>query len=183
MNITVADCSARSTDYLIWAAPLAYFANHRVARSPECFDWSTDGCTSSPNHLFGFNFVTCCRRHDFAYRNLKHQGRLTSSTREEADQNFSDDLKSVCGKVRQSKKGLCNFTRIIYFSAVRLFGNPDKAEYAFVAGVIVYVLLVGSVVAWMVRRHRRRVRKVKYYGTDHSSMTSTFTSVHSRTSS
>jgi hypothetical protein len=180
MNMTVADCSPRNTDYLIWDAPLAYFSNHRMSRSPECFVWSTDGCTSSPNHLFGFNFEPCCQRHDFAYRNLGHQARLTSDTRQEADQNFLDDLKMVCMKVQQSKKGLCTFTRVIYFSAVRLFGNPDKAMYAFIGGMILYVSLVGLVAYWMVRRHRQRVRKVKYYGTDHSSMTSTFSSVHSR---
>lgn len=182
MNVTVADCAPNNTDYLIWLTPLAYFVNHRASGSPDCFDWSSDGCSSSPNHLFGFDFEDCCQRHDFAYRNLRHQGRLTSSTREEADQKFLDDLKMVCTKVQQSKTGLCTFTRVIYFSAVRLFGNPNKAMVAFVVGTIVYILLVVLVVLWIARRHKRRVRQVKYYGTDHSSMTSTFSSIHSRNS-
>lgn len=179
MNVTVADCSTRNTDFLIWRAPLAYFANHRGQDSPDCFDWSSDGCSSSPNHIFGFNFQDACQRHDFAYRNLGHQGRLNSDTRKEADQNFSQDLKMVCMKVTHSKKGLCTLSRVIYFSGVRLFGNPNKAMYAFVAGVIVYVLLCGLVIYWMVRRHRKRVKKVKFYGTDHSSMATPASSVRS----
>ncbi|RDI79897.1 hypothetical protein Vi05172_g10175 [Venturia inaequalis] len=92
-NITVTNCSPKNTDWLVWHAPLANFHKHRELDSPDCFDWTSDGCTSSPNHLFGFNFEDACQRHDFAYRNLGKQARLTSHTRQDADKNFLNDLK------------------------------------------------------------------------------------------
>ncbi|QDS70194.1 hypothetical protein FKW77_006547 [Venturia effusa] len=187
MNITVSDCSPKNTDFLVWHAPLAYFHKHREIGSPDCFDWSSDGCTSSPNHLFGFDFEDACQRHDFAYRNLGHQGRLTSQVRQEVDKNFLNDLKMICMRASHGRKPLCTFTRVIYFSGVRLFGSPDKAMYAFVGAVVVYVLLVGVVTYWMVRRHRRKVQTVKGSGsgngTDHNSLSTLASGVRSRSPS
>ncbi|TID16118.1 phospholipase A2 [Venturia nashicola] len=172
-NFTVSNCSPRNTDWLVWQAPLANFHKHRELGSPDCFDWTSDGCTSSPNHLFGFNFQDACQRHDFAYRNLGHQARLTSDTRQEADKNFLNDLKAICMKASHGKRPLCTLARVIYFSGVRLFGSPDKAMYAFVGAVMVYVVIVGLITYWMVVRHRKRARKAKHFGTHHSSMLST----------
>lgn len=169
----MSDCSPKNTDWLVWHAPLANFHKHRELDSPDCFDWTSDGCTSSPNHLFGFNFVDACQRHDFAYRNLGKQGRLTSETRQEADKNFLDDLKMICMKASHGRRPLCTLTRVIYFSGVRLFGSPDKAMYAFVGAVMVYIVIVGIVTYLMVMRHRKKALKAKHYGTDHSSMVST----------
>jgi hypothetical protein len=57
---------------------------------------------------------------------------------------------------------------------VRLFGSPQKAMYVAIAVGVVYGVLGVLGVVCGVRRHKRRKKMVKHYGTDHSSMNSNF---------
>lgn len=81
-------------------------------------DWSSDGCSSSPDNPFGFNFVKACYRHDFGYRNYKKQSRFNETTRLTIDNNFKTDLYTIC-----AGNWACNRTADVYYAAVRQFGG------------------------------------------------------------
>lgn len=45
------------TDQLLFSVTLPQFTSRRDARDPASLDWTSDGCTSSPDNPFGFYFV------------------------------------------------------------------------------------------------------------------------------
>jgi hypothetical protein len=71
------ETAAQATDRLLFTATLPTFLAARAAQNPSTLDWSSDGCSSSPDNPFGFNFENSCYRHDFGYRNFKAQSRFT----------------------------------------------------------------------------------------------------------
>ena len=79
------------TDQLLFSFSLPSFISRRNARNPSNLDWSSDGCSSSPDNPFGFPFVPACYRHDFGYRNYKIQSRFTSDNRLRIDNNFKSE--------------------------------------------------------------------------------------------
>lgn len=81
-------------------------------------DWSSDGCSSSPDNPFGFNFVKACYRHDFGYRNYKKQSRFNETTRLSLDNRFKSDLYQICGS-----NWSCKRIADVYYAAVREFGD------------------------------------------------------------
>lgn len=81
-------------------------------------DWSSDGCSNSPDNPFGFNFVKACYRHDFGYRNYKKQSRFNETTRLTIDNRFKSDLYTIC-----NGNWACNRTADVYYAAVRQFGG------------------------------------------------------------
>jgi hypothetical protein len=107
------------TDSYLYSYSLSGF---QTVRSQQPYatqlDWSSDGCSSSPDNPFGFNFVKACYRHDFGYRNYKRQGRFTETTRLSIDNNFKEDLYEIC-----NGNWSCNRTADVYYAAVRQFGN------------------------------------------------------------
>ncbi|GGS38766.1 MULTISPECIES: phospholipase [Actinokineospora] len=108
-----------TTDNYLFSQSLSQFQQTRAARPyASQLDWSSDGCSNSPDNPFGFNFVRACYRHDFGYRNYKRQGRFTESTRLSIDNKFKSDLYTICG----THWG-CRRTADVYYSAVRQFGN------------------------------------------------------------
>ncbi|MFC4856291.1 phospholipase [Actinophytocola glycyrrhizae] len=106
------------TDSYLYSYSLNGFQNVR-AQQPYAsqLDWSSDGCSSSPDNPFGFNFVKACYRHDFGYRNYKRQSRFNESTRLTVDNNFKEDLYEIC-----AGNWSCNRTADVYYAAVRQFG-------------------------------------------------------------
>lgn len=76
------------TDQLLFTYTLPVFTTHRNALDPAGLDWSSDGCTSSPDNPFGFPFVPACHRHDFGYQNFRIQKRFTESGKAKIDNNF-----------------------------------------------------------------------------------------------
>jgi hypothetical protein len=106
------------TDQYLYTTSLNGF---QTVRSQQPYasqlDWSSDGCSSSPDNPFGFNFVKACHRHDFGYRNYKRQSRFTESTRLTIDNNFKEDLYEIC-----AGNWACNRTADVYYAAVRQFG-------------------------------------------------------------
>ncbi|MGX7825023.1 phospholipase [Actinokineospora sp. 24-640] len=108
-----------TTDSYLFSQSLSQFTSTRAARPYSSqLDWSTDGCSNSPDNPFGFNFVRACHRHDFGYRNYKRQSRFTESTRLTIDNKFKSDLYTICGT-----NWSCKRTADVYYSAVRQFGN------------------------------------------------------------
>jgi len=106
------------TDEYLFATPLADFGAIR-ARQPHAdqLDWSSDGCTWSPDNPFGFRFRPACHRHDFGYRNYKRQSRFTEGARLAIDDLFKADLYHQCGG-----NWACDRTADLYYAAVREFG-------------------------------------------------------------
>ncbi|SDC30719.1 phospholipase [Actinokineospora iranica] len=108
-----------TTDNYLFTQSLSQFQTTRANRPyANQLDWSSDGCSSSPDNPFGFNFVRACHRHDFGYRNYKRQGRFTETTRLSIDNKFKSDLYTIC-----AGNWACNRTADVYYAAVRQFGN------------------------------------------------------------
>jgi hypothetical protein len=107
------------TDQYLFSTGLNSFQTVR-AQQPYAsqLDWSSDGCSSSPDNPFGFNFVKACYRHDFGYRNYKKQSRFNETTRLSIDNNFKTDLYVIC-----NGNWACNRTADVYYAAVRQFGG------------------------------------------------------------
>jgi hypothetical protein len=107
------------TDTYLFHTSLARFVEIRGTRVyGGQLDWSSDGCSDSPDKPFGFDFLPGCYRHDFGYRNYKRQGRFNESTRKAIDDNFYADLKGLCGG-----NNACKATAWVYYEAVRKFGG------------------------------------------------------------
>ncbi|GAA3642778.1 hypothetical protein GCM10022267_31750 [Lentzea roselyniae] len=85
-------------------------------------DWSSDGCSYSPDNPFGFKFLPTCHRHDFGYRNYKRQGRFSEANRLRIDNNFKSDMYKQCGS-----NWTCRRTADLYYAAVREFGGSASS--------------------------------------------------------
>ncbi|KAF5027141.1 hypothetical protein F66182_767 [Fusarium sp. NRRL 66182] len=111
------------TDQLLFSVTLPAFTARRNARNPPTLDWTSDGCTSSPDNPFNFPFVPACHRHDFGYHNYRAQSRFTVSAKARIDTNFRTDLYFQCNGVGAS--GVCRALADVYYAAVRAFGGDD----------------------------------------------------------
>ncbi|GAB2820453.1 phospholipase [Lentzea nigeriaca] len=116
------DIVAVTDDYL-FSKSLTQFTTLR-AQQPYAgqLDWSSDGCSYSPDNPFGFKFLPTCHRHDFGYRNYKRQGRFNETTRLRIDNNFKSDMYNQCGG-----NWACKRTADIYYKAVREFGGTASS--------------------------------------------------------
>ena len=107
------------TDTYLYSQSLSTFQTTRYYRPyADQLDWSSDGCSNSPDNPFGFNLVKACYRHDFGYRNYKRQGRFTETNRKAIDDNFKRDMYTVC-----AGNWACNRFADTYYLAVRQFGG------------------------------------------------------------
>jgi hypothetical protein len=107
------------TDTYVFHTSLSSFVSIRGTQPYNGqLDWTSDGCSASPDNPFGFNFLPACYRHDFGYRNKKKQARFNETTRKTIDDNFYTDLKTICGG-----NTICKGTAWTYYQAVRQFGN------------------------------------------------------------
>ncbi|RGP61085.1 phospholipase a2 [Fusarium longipes] len=111
------------TDQLLFSLTLPQFTARRNARDPPTLDWTSDGCTSSPDNPFNFPFVPACNRHDFGYQNYRAQSRFTVSAKARIDSNFKTDLYYQCQS--SSAAGVCRALADVYYAAVRAFGGDD----------------------------------------------------------
>lgn len=133
----VAVASSKSlTDHLLFSTPLKEFIERRkkalnntpVGVADSRLDWASDGCSSSPDKPFGFNFLDACYRHDFGYRNLKLQRRFTEPARKKVDENFLKDTTAMCKKESAAKRPVCQKLAETYFGAVRKWGASARDE-------------------------------------------------------
>lgn len=53
------------TDEILFDITLPEFTTRRNAQDPSYLDWTSDGCTDSPDNPLGFPYVPACNRHDF----------------------------------------------------------------------------------------------------------------------
>ncbi|MGW6446147.1 phospholipase [Lentzea sp. NPDC055074] len=116
------DIVAVTDDYL-YTKTLGQFTTLR-AQQPYAgqLDWSSDGCSYSPDNPFGFKFLPTCHRHDFGYRNYKRQGRWSEANRLRIDNNFKSDMYKQCGS-----NWACKRTADLYYAAVREFGGSASS--------------------------------------------------------
>lgn len=107
------------TDQYLFSTSLNSFQTVRAQRPyASQLDWSSDGCSNSPDNPFDFNLVKACYRHDFGYRNYKKQGRFTENNRLRIDNHFKSDMYTVC-----NGNWFCNRFADAYYLAVRQFGG------------------------------------------------------------
>lgn len=107
------------TDDYIFTKTLAQFTTLRgQAPYNGQLDWSSDGCSYSPDNPFGYRFLPACHRHDFGYRNYKRQSRFSEANRLRIDKRFKADMYTKCGS-----SWTCKRTADIYYKAVREFGG------------------------------------------------------------
>jgi hypothetical protein len=127
----IPDSEAADFQRLMFATSLSAFVTNANTASPA-LDWSTDHC-SAPlvgNTGRSFDFTNSCRRHDFAYRNLKRFDRRepgawwNSQWRVAVDQQFRRDLRSQCEGRPLSQRITCRWWAEIFYRAVRTFGGP-----------------------------------------------------------
>lgn len=116
---------ATMTDQYLFTISLPQFSAKRNARDPATLDWTSDGCTSSPDNPLGFNFIPACNRHDFGYHNYRKQNRFTESGKKTIDDNFKTDMYYQCSSYTLS--GVCRALADVYHAAVRAFGGSDAA--------------------------------------------------------
>ncbi len=116
------DIVAVTDDYL-YSKSISQFTTLR-AQQPYAgqLDWSSDGCSYSPDNPFGFKFLPTCHRHDFGYRNYKRQGRWNEANRLRIDNNFKSDMYQQCGS-----NWACKRTADLYYAAVREFGGSASS--------------------------------------------------------
>ena len=116
--LTPAELRAVTDDYL-FSKSMSQFTSIRAQRPYNGeLDWSSDGCSFSPDEPFGWEFVRACDRHDFGYRNYKRQGRFNETTRLSIDNRFRSDMYGICGS-----NWFCKRAADTYYYAVRQFGG------------------------------------------------------------
>jgi hypothetical protein len=116
------DIVAVTDDYL-YTKTLSQFKTLRT-QQPYAgqLDWSSDGCSYSPDNPFGFKFLPTCHRHDFGYRNYKRQSRFSETNRLRIDNNFKADMYRTC-----DGNWACKRTADLYYKAVREFGGSASS--------------------------------------------------------
>ncbi|KOV84300.1 phospholipase [Nocardia sp. NRRL S-836] len=114
------------TDDYVFTKTLSQFTTLR-AQQPYAgeLDWSSDGCSYSPDKPFGFKFLPACHRHDFGYRNFKRQSRFSEENRLRIDNRFKSDMYGIC-----AGSWSCNRTADVYYAAVRQFGGTGSSTAA-----------------------------------------------------
>jgi hypothetical protein len=71
LAVPVADNNKRQddveavTDEILFDITLPEFTTRRDAEDPSYLNWTSDGCTDSPDNPLGFPYEPACNRHDF----------------------------------------------------------------------------------------------------------------------
>jgi len=108
-----------ATDRLLFRTSLADFVKARNANNPSSLDWSSDGCSSSPDNPFGFDYHEECLRHDFGYRNYKKQNRFPAG-KASIDLNFRQDMYNQCDTEEDIfRRAACRVGLYINYCCVR----------------------------------------------------------------
>ena len=94
---------------------------------PAPYNWSDDGCSNSPDHPSGYNFLPACKRHDFGYRNYGNGLKASplDSTRAFVNYRFHVDLYNECAKHSGPSGTLCRRIADDYVAAVVVGGGPS----------------------------------------------------------
>ncbi|KAF2177764.1 hypothetical protein K469DRAFT_528671, partial [Zopfia rhizophila CBS 207.26] len=122
-DVTRRDTIEQIADRLLFTDTMAQFQAARNAQNPSSLDWGSDGCSSSPDNPFGFDFLQSCQRHDFGYRNYKKQNRFTDAGKARIDSNFKSDMYNQCSTEGGAfEVAACKGVADVYYEAVKEFG-------------------------------------------------------------
>ncbi|KAI9103021.1 prokaryotic phospholipase A2-domain-containing protein [Phlyctochytrium arcticum] len=94
----------------------------KYSKAPYNLIFATDGCDSSPDQPFGFDFRPACARHDFGYDNYKALNNLKPN-KERVDLAFYEDMWAICGNSKT-----CKGTAWVYYTAVKNFGSKLRPD-------------------------------------------------------
>lgn len=138
----------QATDRLLFSTTIDAFEAARNALNPPTLDWSSDGCSDSPDNPFGFDFLHSCHRHvshhcpfnalstliviqkDFGYRNYKAQSRFTDANKAKIDSNFKNDMYNQCStEGGVFEVAACKGVADVYYEAVKEFGSKRAIEF------------------------------------------------------
>ncbi|PVH96215.1 hypothetical protein DM02DRAFT_599567 [Periconia macrospinosa] len=120
------ETNIEATDRLLFSTTMSGFQSARNAQNPPSLDWSSDGCSSSPDNPLGFDFIQSCQRHDFGYRNYKAQSRFSEANKQRIDLNFKADMYIQCQS--EWSKRACEGFADVYYAAVHAFGSKRSVE-------------------------------------------------------
>lgn len=115
---------------LVFAVPLSDFlAEARNSTHDARLDWTSDGCSAPVIGGTGrsFDFTDSCRRHDFAYRNIRridHGILWTPPMRHRVDSAFLRDMRHQCAQRRVRDRPTCVLWAIVFYRSVRLYAGP-----------------------------------------------------------
>ncbi|KAF2703325.1 hypothetical protein K504DRAFT_463691 [Pleomassaria siparia CBS 279.74] len=137
ISLTTADAIAprqetamAATDRLLFNTTIAAFESARNALNPATLDWSSDGCSYSPDMPLGFDFLQACHRHDFGYRNYKEQSRFTAAAKAKIDSNLKADMYTQCAtEGNVFVVAACKAVADVYYEAVKEFGSKRSVEF------------------------------------------------------
>ena len=91
LSISLRDDLETITDDYLFNITLNQFIVYRDAKDPSTLNWTSDGCTDSPDNPLGFDFEPACYRHDFGYTNYREQDRFTKAAKASIDSNFLEE--------------------------------------------------------------------------------------------
>lgn len=115
-------------DHVIFELDLLTFIRQRpkLRRAYPQLDWTSDGCSAPLVGESGrsFNFRNACTRHDFSYRNYKAHGMFLTDSRLRIDEQFRQDLHTLCAPKVRTFKVRCAAWAEIFYAAVRAGGGP-----------------------------------------------------------
>lgn len=89
--------------------------------------WSDDGCSFAPVRNGGpFGFLGACKRHDFAWRNLRRLDRdgarvWNAVTKSRADLGFLNDMRITCSQHNVVARPFCEASARSFYLAVHLY--------------------------------------------------------------
>ncbi|KAK2763883.1 hypothetical protein FQN54_009501 [Arachnomyces sp. PD_36] len=129
-QLSARETDEEATDRLLFDSAIEDFIAARDATDPASLDWSSDGCSSSPDNP-GFDFLNSCYRHDFGYRNYKAQDRFSDENKDSIDTNFKNDLYNQCET--EDSVDTCKGIADIYYWAVSNIGSKRPEEVEVVA--------------------------------------------------
>ncbi|KAF2249168.1 hypothetical protein BU26DRAFT_564831 [Trematosphaeria pertusa] len=125
-NLASRETANEATDRLLFSTSISNFETARNAKNPPSLDWSSDGCSSSPDNPLGFDFLYSCHRHDFGYRNYKKQSRFTDAGKAKIDLNFKNDMYNQCES--EWLESLCKDFADLYYTVVKEVGSKRAVE-------------------------------------------------------
>ncbi|MFI6768321.1 phospholipase [Streptomyces sp. NPDC050355] len=118
-----AEISPRQKTLWLFGQKMSTFQKYRTAKTwGNVLDYSSDGCSSSPDKPSGFNFLPACQRHDFGYRNFKKQHMFTKRNKGIIDTKLLADMNDVCNKYGAAKRNACKAIAFQYYTAVSAVG-------------------------------------------------------------
>lgn len=119
------------TDELLFDDTMDQFQAARNAQDPPELNWTSNGCTASPDNPLGFHFLPCCQRHDFGYRNYKAQSRFDDAGKSRIDSNFKKDMYDVCNaQDNEIDQEACKGVADLYYTAVSDLKRREILENA-----------------------------------------------------